>query len=377
MMIKEHLEKELSKQINKEITLTYPPNIKLGHFCLPNYQIKVTIQDVKLPEYVEKTEVRGQYINIFIKSEYYAKTILQAANQQDFGSNNTGKGKHLLIEHTSINPNAPPHLGRARNALIGDAITRLYKKEGYTTEVHYYVNDIGKQIAMLVDASNGKHVKFNELLGMYIEYNKNLTKEKEEKLFTLLKKLEEGDKEVKKQFDQVVETCIKGQTEILAKLNIFYDKFDKESVYLFNKQTEKIIRNLQKKGVIATENGQKIINLEKYDLPSKSPVIPLTRKDGTSLYMLRDIAYTIDKNIWAKGKNIILLGEDHKLYFAQLEAILQELDQKAPQPIFYSFVLLKAGKMSTRKGNVVLLDTFLSEAQKKAEEEIKKRNLCI
>ena len=60
-----------------------------------------------------------------------------------YGSANTGKGKKALIEHTSINPNASPHVGRARNAIIGDSLTRLLRFEGYKTKAHYWVNDVG------------------------------------------------------------------------------------------------------------------------------------------------------------------------------------------------------------------------------------------
>src|SRR3989338_2784699 len=103
----------------------------------------------------------------------------------------------------------------------------------------------------------------------------------------------------------------------------------------------------------------------------RMPVLLLTRGDGTSLYPLRDIAYNLDKI--SKGNNIVVLGEDHKLYFEQIKAALLMLEKKAPSPVYYSFILLEEGKMSTRKGNLVLLEDFMKEATKKAGDEIKKR----
>jgi len=68
-----------------------------------------------------------------------------------------------------------------------------------------------------------------------------------------------------------------------------------------------------------------------------------------------------------------VLGEDHKLYYDQMKAVMLELEKQAPRPIFYSFMLLQEGKMSTRKGNLVLLTDFMEEAVKKSGEELKKR----
>ena len=106
----------------------------------------------------------------------------------------------------------------------------------------------------------------------------------------------------------------------------------------------------------------------------KSPFLVLTRADKTSLYPLRDMAYTIDKINKKFEKNVIVLGEDQKLYFQQLKAALSLLNYKAPEVIHYSFVLLTEGKMSTRKGNLVLLEDFMKEAAEKAKKEILKRN---
>jgi hypothetical protein len=79
------------------------------------------------------------------------------------------RGSRVLIEHTSINPNASPHVGRGRNAIIGDTIARLFRFMGHQTEVHYYVNDIGKQIALLVYACRGRDdLQFNDLLDEYV-----------------------------------------------------------------------------------------------------------------------------------------------------------------------------------------------------------------
>ncbi|MEK6849308.1 MAG: arginine--tRNA ligase, partial [Nanoarchaeota archaeon] len=198
--------------------------------------------------------------------------------------------------------------------------------------------------------------------------------ELEQEVLALLKKLEDGDLKVKKEFREIVDTCIKGQKAILSEFGIEFDSFDYESDYLFNKTTEKVLADLKKSNKMFTdEQNRTVLDLKGFkevEEGMKSPVLVLTRNDGTSLYPLRDLAYSLDKAAWAKGRNILVLGEDQKLYFHQIAAALSFLKAEAPEPVHYSFVLIADGKMSTRKGTVVLLEDFMHEAVEKAKSEI-------
>jgi len=383
---------KVTKLSKKELSdlIESPPNPALGDYAFPTFslakklkknpvEIAKDLASKKFPgTNFDKIEVKGPYVNFFINKKLLAEQTLKAIQKQKdkYGSSNSGKGKKLLIEHTSINPNASPHVGRARNALIGDAITRLFKFEGFKVETHYFVNDVGKQIALLVlGAEKRKNAKFKDLLDIYVKINKEMeTNPKiEKKAFELLNKLENGDKKIKAQFKKVVDTCIKGQSKILDKLDIKFDHYDYESEYLWNNKTKQTLALLKKtKKVFQDEEGRTILNQEGYNLPLRSPVLVLTRADNTSLYPLRDITYTIEK--MKKNKNnIIVLGEDQKTYFKQIEAALDLLKSSAPRAVHYSFVLLKEGKMSTRKGQVVLLEDFMNEAVAKAKSGLSKR----
>ncbi len=395
-IFKQHIVNLLKKSTTlneKDIStiLEVPPNPSFGDYSFPCFLLskelkkspaeiahnlsKLFVKD----EYLEKVETKGAYLNFFINQSKFNEIILSEIlkKKENYGPSFIGKGKKALIEHTSINPNAEPHVGRARNALIGDSLVRILKFQGYKTETHYYVNDIGKQIAMLVLATNNKKVKFKQLLNLYIKINKDIEKnpELEKKLFVLLNKLEKGNKSIRKQFHDIVETCVKGQAEIFSELGIKYDFFDYESKYLFNQDTKKILKDLEKtKKLFKDEKGRLVLDLAQYNLPIQPAYFVLTRNDGTSLYGLRDIAYWIYKIKKKPDRNTFVLGEDQKLYFMQLKAALDLLGYKAPEVVHYSFVLLQEGKMSTRKGNVVLLAEFMEESRKKAQEELNKRN---
>ncbi len=335
-------------------------------------------EKIKPNAWIEKIEAVGPYVNFFMSSEKLCDIIKKEFVKKGFGKGNK-KGK-ILVEHTSTNPNASPHVGRARNALIGDSISRLLKFRGYNVETQYLVNDVGKQVAMLVLAAKKKDMKvsFEELLDLYVkiyaEMVTNVSIERE--VFELLKNLESGDKKTVELFENVCKIAVDGQKKILSDLGIEYDKFVFESDYVKSRKLNNIINKLKKKDKLEETDGRLAVNLEDYNLAMKEPYVPLTRADKTSLYLLRDIAYTLDK-IKKTKRNIVVLGEEHKLYFEQLKSILDILGKKAPEPIFYSFILLKSGKMSTRRGNVVLLTDFMKQAVEKANEEIQKRNQNI
>jgi len=191
----------------------------------------------------------------------------------------------------------------------------------------------------------------------------------------LLNKLEKGDKKVIRQFRKVVKTCIKGQTALLSRLGIHYDSFDFESDYIWSMETKKILKNLKKYNTFFQDSeGRLVLNQEEFQTEMRSPYFVLTRSDGTSLYSLRDLAYNIFK-IKKTKNNVIILGEDQKLYFKQLGSALNLLGYSSPYVVHYSFVLLPEGKMSTRKGNLVLLSELMDRLLGKAEEELKKRKI--
>lgn len=393
----EKYQKGISRIINMafpglEVTFTSPPDPGLGDIALPCFAFakilkrspSVIANELKNKleslEFIEKIESNNGYLNFFIKKHVLFKDIITEILylKNDYGSSKSGFGKSALVEHTSINPNASPHLGRARNALIGDFIVRLLRFEGYSVDVHYFVNDIGKQIAMLLlGAMDEENVSFKDLLGIYIDINDRMAKnpELESKVFELLYKLENGDDNIRGMFRKLVDICITGQTAILAELGIKYNTFDYESDYIFSKTAGKLLDELIMTGKLEEDaEGRIVLNQEEYNLPMKAPYLVLTRKDKTSLYPLRDIAYTIDKVKTNADMNILVLGEDQKLYFRQVSAALDLLGYKSPTAIHYSFVLLTEGKMATRKGNVVLLEDLMHEAAAKAYEEIEKRH---
>lgn len=390
--MKEQIATLVSELLNIDkniIEVQTPSNIEFGDFSIPCFAfakiLKKSPNDIaqklvdsfSLPSVDHTIAVNG-YFNVFLSKQFlFSQTLNSINTTTNYGSSQAGKGKTVFIEHTSINPNASPHIGRARNALIGDAITRLLKFEGYDVDVHYFVNDIGKQIAMLVLAVEGKeNIKFNEILELYVQTHNKLKEhpEFEQKVFDTLHELENGNPEVIQKFKNIVNICLNGQVAIFNELGISYNHFDYESDYIINGRVKEILNDLQKTGnLFEDESGRLIIDQNGYNIPLENPYLVVTRQDKTSLYPLRDIAYTIDKVRSNSDKNIVVLGEDQKTYFLQICVALKMLGYIPPEVIHYSFVLLSDGKMSTREGKVVLLEDFMEEALQKISDSLLNR----
>ena len=377
-----------------DVPLSTPPDSAMGDYSVPCFrlakgagvapvalaqQLRAALSDRDLASLgIDRVEVRGPYLNLFLTRGDLAARVIEAvrAAGDRYGARATGAGKRALVEHTSINPNASPHLGRARNAWIGDTLVRLLRFEGYDLDVRFFVNDVGRQIALLVLGVADRDPGFNELLQIYVDVNRRLEADPAlgEQVTRLLERLEGGDAAARAAFRRVVEISVRGMRAVFADADVRYDGFDYESDYLTPERSRQLVNQLRDTGrLFEDEHGRLVLNLEGFELPSRNPVLVITRGNKTSLYVLRDMAYTIDKVAAAGDLNLVVLGEDQKLYHRQLQAALSLLGIEAPVSVHYSFVLLGEGSMSSRQGNLVLLEDFVAEAKRKAAEELRKR----
>lgn len=378
-----------------EVEVEVPPKEEMGDYSLPCFKIK--IDNLNSPnekanyllnnlEYdkniISNISVLGPYLNFKVNTDNLGKEVIKEilSSKEKYGSTLEGINKSLLIEHTSINPNASPHIGRSRNSIIGDFLARLYTFNGYNVTREYFINDIGKQISMLlVGVKKGadlNKVTFNDMLKLYIDINEEAktNPQLEKEVFHYLNLLENGDEIVREEFKKITDLCVEGQKKIFDKMDIHWDNFKHESDFVFENTTNQILSKLKEKNRLKEdENGRLYLDLEGYNIPTKSPVLVLTREDKTSLYPLRDIAYTIYKMEKNKDVNLIVLGEDQKVYMEEISAALDILGYKSPKLISYSFVLLNGDKMATREGKVVLLEDFIEEAKKKLNASFKSR----
>ena len=157
--------------------------------------------------------------------------------------------------------------------------------------------------------------------------------------------------------------------ETLGRLRITFDEFTKESMFVTNGDVSEVMEQLSELDIHGiADNGAEFLDLGARGLKGKLNFSSPRR--CSSLYATRDIAYHIWK--FKQCENLInILGEDHKLQSKQVALTLTELGQQTPEVLFYSFIKLPEGKMSTRKGNVVFMDDLLEEAKAHAAQVVR------
>lgn len=293
-----------------------------------------------------------------------------------------GSAGGVLLEHTSINPNAEPHVGRARNAVLGDALARILRARGHEVSTRYYVNDFGKQISLLHIAFDGaipSDLPFREVLDRYVDINQRAEADPaiEEQAFRILAEAEAGNEALLTELKEIARHCLAGQLAVLARLDISYDDFDFETSFLADKQLAHIEDALRERQVLFTDEEQReVADLRQLGFErDEGRFAVLRRSTGSSMYMFRDVAYNVFKAATAgTGRNIVVLAEDHKLYMEQISLLLAAAGFDPPEVVYYSYVSLKEGKMSTRKGVVVMLGDFLDQAETKARSRVLEAN---
>lgn len=341
-----------------------------------------------LDDYVEVKAVNG-YLNFYLTDKFYAEN-LQKILYFKFNKSN----EKIILEHTSVNPSGPIHIGRIRNAIIGDCIGRILKFCNYETEIHYYVNDMGKQIAIIA-LSRKKNLKKDlkelglsefviprndyEILPYYIAGNElyETNKEFKNEVDELIRKAESGDKNAINLMKETAKFCLEGQKQALEDLDIKFDKFDYESEFVENGKVNWAINFLCPD---RKENEPAEIDLEEYGIKRQKGKIVIARSNGTSVYLARDIAYHLYKIglINGRGKILNVLGEDHKQEFLELKTILEKKFNVdiSISAIFFSFVNFEGKKFSTRKGNIITIDKLINDAIEKAKEIMLEKNFA-
>jgi arginyl-tRNA synthetase len=335
-------------------------------------------------EYVSAVETAGPYLN-FLPSVQYFTTTLQAAGDTDYGRLES-RETSVVVEHTSANPTGPVHVGRARNPIIGDAIARILDAAGYDVEVHYYVNDAGRQMAVFTwayerfdeadlpapdrDKPDYDLVRYYRAGNEFLEEaDADAVEAAESKIQAIMQGLEAGDEATYERVGEVVDTVLAGMRESLDRLPADFDRFVKETEFIRDGATDDLVERLKELDAAVYEE-----DAWQLDLPDIDKNLVFLRSDGTSLYSTRDLAHH-EWKFEHFDRAVTVLGEDHGLQARQIESVLDLLgtDTDRLDQVLYSYVNLPEGKMSTRRGTGIDLDDLLDEAVVRARDEVESR----
>ncbi len=434
--------KFVSKQLNVDMSevlknITYPPREDFGDLSIPlpsiikgNIKEKAKMLEGYAGDLISSTNV----VNIYLNSTLNVKNLfikLFTNFDEEYGFEKIDKKKRIIVEHTSANPIHPLHIGHLRNTILGDSLSRALKLRGHEVNVRFYVNDTGRQVAVLIlglkllgfpepDPNLKKDLWLGLIYAMTnviieikklreevkkvseLEYKEkikqldemvavaNELRSRNQALFDklideinkiedveieigkIIKEYEKGETELKNIIRKYVKIALDGFMETLGRLNIGFDNFDFESDLLWEKKVNEVLDKLlvlpskiNYKGVpaIDLQNSLDSDIREKLRIPKglEIPPLVLTRSDGTTLYTVRDIAYSLYKfNQFNADIVINVIAEEQYIPQIQLRGALHLLGYSnlAENLVHYSYgmVNIQGFRLSGRLGRILTID---------------------
>ena len=331
----------------------------------------------------EKVVATGPYVNFFLDkskiSDQVIKSVIKAG--ADYGQQEEGQGANVTIDLSSPNIAKPFSVGHLRSTVIGDAISNIYKKMGYNTIKINHLGDWGKQFGLLMVAykkwGSKEAVEANpidELLKLYVRINAEIENDPalDEEGRLWFKKLEDGDPEATELWQWFRDESLVEFNRIYKLLGVEFDSLNGEAFY--NDKMDEAVQILEEKGLLKESKGASIVELDDVNLP---PAM-IKKSDGATLYITRDIATAIYRaRTYNFVKNIYAVGQEQSNHFRQLKAVLKKMGFEWSDDMIhvdFGLVTKNRQKLSTRKGNIILLEPTLQEAISRAKAQIEEKN---
>lgn len=374
--------------------LEVPPDPALGDYAFPCFKLSKTLRMAppmiaqKLaaadahPE-VARVECVGGYLNFFFNRENFARELLSAimAAPEKWGSSTEGQGKTVCVEYSSINIAKRFHLGHLSTTVIGNSLRRIYDFQGWRTVSINYLGDWGTQFGKMIaaykrwgDRATVEAGGVDEMTRLYVRFNEEAENNPalQEEGRAWFKKIEEGDGEALEIFRWFKDVTLRDAMRVYDTLGVHFDSYDGESVMA--KKTDRVVRELEEKGLLQDSDGAKIVDLEPYGMP---PYL-IIKSDGATLYATRDIAAAIyRKETYDFDRSLYIVAYQQDLHFKQLFKVLELMgyDWAAEcRHVAFGMVSYEGQAMATRTGHVVLLDELLTRAQEKALDIINEKS---
>lgn len=374
--------------------LEIPKNPDMGDFAFPCFRLAKALRlappqiaqnlaaQLEDPLF-ESVQPAGGYINFKISPAIYAKEVLEAvfAEGDQFGHSKLGENKKVIVEYSSINIAKPFHMGHIRSTMIGHSLNRIYKALGFDTVSINHLGDYGTQFGKLIvayklwgDKAAIEADPIPELLKIYVRFHDEAeTKpEMEDEARGWFTKLENGDQEAYDLWSWFREVSLKEFMRVYEMLGVSFDSYAGESFY--SDKMDSVLQTLRDKGVVQKSDGAEIVDLEPYGMP---PAL-ITKKDGSTLYMTRDLAAAIyRKETYNFYKNLYVVAYQQDLHFKQWFKVLELMGNEYAKDcihVNFGMVSLEEGTLSTRKGRVVFLEDVLKKATDMALQVIEEKN---
>jgi len=387
-------ETDLAKQ-EVESLVEVPPDHKLGDYAFPCFVLAKKFKKapnqiagelalrLRATDLIEEISAAGPYVNFRVDKAKQAELVLTQVfdEGEDYGSSDEGKGKTIVIDFSSPNIAKPFGIGHLRTTVIGNALFHIFRKLGYEVVRINHLGDWGTQFGKVILAYKmwGDEREFlkdpiSTLYDLYVRFHKEADKEPdlEEEARGWFKKLEDGDKEATELWKKFRESSLKEFNRVYEMLDIGFDHYPGESFY--NEFMDQTIDELKAKGLAEMSQDALIVDLEEYNLP---PCL-LKKKDEATLYATRDITAAVYRHEAYKfHKSLYVVGSAQSLHFRQVFKVLELMGYEWAKDcvhVDFGWIKFRQEMMSTRKGNIVLLEDVLNKSIELARKIIEEKN---
>ena len=396
-LISEIIKSEIEDLTLEEITalIEVPPNREMGDYAFPCFKLAKIFRKapnaiaedlagkIQPTDDINKIVNLGGYVNFFVNKESLAKKVINQvlSEKENYGESKFGKGKTVVVEFSSPNIAKPFHIGHVRTTVIGNALSKIYQSQGYHVEKLNHLGDYGTQFGKLIvayklwgDKQAVEKDPIKELLKLYIRFHDEAEAkpEMEDEAREWFTKLENGDQEAKDLWQWFRDESLKEFSRVYDLLDIDFDSYVGESFY--SDKMPAVIEELKEKNLLVESDGAMIVDLE----DSKLPPALIQKRDGSTLYLTRDLASAFyRKKIYNFDKSIYVVGAQQELHFKQCFEIIKRMGYdwyKDMVHVQFGMVALEEGTMSTRKGRVVFLEDVLNQAINRTRQIIEEKN---
>ncbi len=332
----------------------------------------------------QKVESVNAYVNMFMSKAEFADNVVKEVieKDEDFGRSDIGAGRTVIVEYSSPNIAKPFHIGHIRSTVIGNSIYKIYDFLGYDTIRINHLGDYGTQFGKMICAyrkwGNKEDVirePIKSLLSYYTKFHEEAEKDPslEDEARAIFVRLENGEPEEVELWQWFRDESLREFNRVYDMLGITFDSYNGESFY--SDKMPAVVQELKDKGLLVEDNGAQIVKLDQFDLP---PAL-ITKSDGSTLYITRDIAAAIyRKNTYDFYKNIYVVASQQNLHFQQWKKVIGLMgydwaDDCVHVP--FGLVSMEEGTMSTRQGRVIFLEDVLNRAVEQTRKIIMEKNV--
>ncbi len=373
-----------------------PQDSSMGDFALPCFKLARVLR--KAPPMIAKgiaeaiaddpmfakVEQVNAYVNMFLARDAFAGEVVSevVAKEADYGRAEIGGGRKVIVEYSSPNIAKPFHIGHIRSTVIGNSIANIYDFLGYDVFRINHLGDYGTQFGKMIVAyrhwGNREDVikePIKTLLSYYTKFHVEAEKDPalEDEARATFTRLEHGEAEEVELWQWFRDESLKEFNRVYDMLGIKFDSYNGESFY--SDKMPRFVKELEEKGLLEEDQGAQIVRLDDYDLP----VALITKSDGSTLYITRDIAAAVyRKETYNFYKNIYVVASQQNLHFQQWIQILEMMGYEWARDcvhVPFGLVSMEEGTMSTREGRVIFLEDVLNRAVDQTREIIKEKNV--